>query len=734
MTRVLLVVGMLALGPNATAAQSSSEVDPTLLADVLPGADAFSEKEGEPSVFKAYRIDGEDGERTLVGYVFLTSDLPPEPYGYSGTIEALVGMDLEGSITGIKVMRYRETLRRFRGDFLSARGFQEQFTGKHIAEPFMVGRDVAGITRATITVNALSRGIRNSARRVAEAYLRAEEPVLLADLSTVGAGNAVAELARMSWPQMISSGLVTEMVIGTEDETGLELSFAYLGDEAVGSILLGSDGYAVALEEAGRSPEDHHLMLLGIDGTMLNWFRPEAFAVLQGAEVFPLSREDVIVLGEPWEGKIGGQVQYVGLLLISRAVDITQPFIIRYDVRLGMEPFSQEYSLPAGVLALIREQTAPSLTQPTAEAEGVTEERLVPERPTATTVEPASNPEAESVREPVGPEAASATAQRASGVESESLEELATAAFSPRDDDPLGLSFSLLEEETVLARMFTGVPWYRVGMLLSLFGLVMYAFFRKSTGVRWVALGTTLVYMGFVDGSFLSVSHLTSGLTRGPAVYLENVTVLLVVGFTVVTTLLWGRIFCGFMCPFGALQDFLEAAVPRRFQFKMPQRIHERALYIKYGILALILGLALVWTDGSVMQYFEPFGTVFYLSPSLLLWAIAIGILVVSAIVPRFYCRYACPLGAALGLASILSLFRINRVEQCDVCKVCEQSCPTGAIEGPSINFKECVRCNICEIKLLARAGTCGHSMDEIRPRLVRLNTRTVAGVSIGRP
>jgi polyferredoxin len=223
-------------------------------------------------------------------------------------------------------------------------------------------------------------------------------------------------------------------------------------------------------------------------------------------------------------------------------------------------------------------------------------------------------------------------------------------------------------------------------------------------------------------------------LTRGPAVYLENITVLLVVGFTVVTTLLWGRIFCGFMCPFGALQDFLEAAVPRRFQFKMPQRIHERALYIKYGILALILGLALVWTEGSVMQYFEPFGTVFYLSPSLLLWGIAIGTLVISAIVPRFYCRYACPLGAALGLASLLSLFRIGRVEQCDVCKVCEQSCPTGAIEGPSIDFKECVRCNICEIKLLARAGTCGHSMDEIRPRLVQLDTRTVAGVSLGSP
>ncbi|MCH7533837.1 MAG: FMN-binding protein, partial [Gemmatimonadetes bacterium] len=134
LTRVLLTVGMLALVPNAIGAQSPSEVDRTSLAEVMAGADTFSEKEGDPPVFKAYRIDPQGGERTLVGYVFLTSDLPPEPYGYSGTIEALVGMDLKGSITGIKVMRYRETLQRFRGDFLSARGFQEQFTGNHIAE------------------------------------------------------------------------------------------------------------------------------------------------------------------------------------------------------------------------------------------------------------------------------------------------------------------------------------------------------------------------------------------------------------------------------------------------------------------------------------------------------------------------------------------------------------------------------------------------------------------------
>jgi polyferredoxin len=198
---------------------------------------------------------------------------------------------------------------------------------------------------------------------------------------------------------------------------------------------------------------------------------------------------------------------------------------------------------------------------------------------------------------------------------------------------------------------------------------------------------------------------------------------LFMVGFTVVTTLLWGRVFCGFLCPFGALQDLITRIVPRRLQRGLSQRTHDRALYLKYGILLLIVGLAAAPAHIGSYQYFEPFGTVFYLSSSPLLWSIAGGFLVASAVVPRFYCRYACPLGAALGVASLLAVFRIRRVEQCVPCKVCEIACPTGAIRGPKIDFKECVRCNVCETKLLTKAGVCRHTMGFVRSRLVQLET-----------
>ena len=101
-----------------------------------------------------------------------------------------------------------------------------------------------------------------------------------------------------------------------------------------------------------------------------------------------------------------------------------------------------------------------------------------------------------------------------------------------------------------------------------------------------------------------------------------------------------------------------------------------------------------------------------------MLWAILLVFLVGATLVPRFYCRYGCPLGAALGVASFVSPFKIKRVEQCKVCKVCEHACPTGAIRGPEIDFKECVRCDVCEIKLIAKSGVCKHDIEEVKVRV----------------
>ena len=269
-------------------------------------------------------------------------------------------------------------------------------------------------------------------------------------------------------------------------------------------------------------------------------------------------------------------------------------------------------------------------------------------------------------------------------------------------------------------------PWGKIIMLSIVFALVMAAFFTKKEPLRWAALGLTLVYLGFIDGGFLSVSHITGALKQGPGMFLNNLPVLMIVVFTLVTVLLWGRIFCSSLCPFGALQDIITRFTPKRLRIKVPQAIHDRALYIKYGILAFIIGAALIANNVAVFQYFEPFGTLFFLSGSAVLFAILAAFLLASIAIPRFYCRYACPLGAALGVASLVSPFRIRRVPQCTVCTVCEHACPTGAIRREKIDFKECVRCDICDTKLINKAGSCRHDMSRIMARHKDMRTEAV--------
>lgn len=168
-------VGALLLGSQVhVGAEAASRNYFTLrsMREVMPEADSFSEKSGEPLVVRAYKTDEESGEQTLIGYVFLTSDVPPLVNGYSGPIKVLVGLGLDGYITRIKVVAYRESLRSSWGDFLDEPGFQEQYFGMHATDDFRVDHDVDGMAKATVTVKAMTRGIRYSIRKVAQAYLR----------------------------------------------------------------------------------------------------------------------------------------------------------------------------------------------------------------------------------------------------------------------------------------------------------------------------------------------------------------------------------------------------------------------------------------------------------------------------------------------------------------------------------------------------------------------------------
>ena len=756
----LWALASLLLGsPSSASAQYRLPVDAEMIQSMMPLADSFSTKAGLPPVYTAYGT-GADGSPGVIGYVYLTANVPPIQYGYSGPIDVLVGMDLTGHLTGATIVNYRESLSSSRGDFLRRGRLTEQLVGKHIGERFQVRRDLDGISGASISATAMFRGIRNSARRVALSYLQPGE-------STASA--SAGALEDLTWLEMISTGYIQMMAIERYG-AGLDLSFAYMGDEALGGLLMGLVRYQDISERVEGLKSDDHVMLVGIDGSAVAGFRSNGFAVRQGGEAHPVPSRRVTFLGTPYEGKAADQVQYTLIMRMDSTVVLDEPFTVVYDD--GTNPESiMEYRVPEEVLAAVRERAAAARELADAETgaadSGVEESTAVGPAVSAngsnpvstdgsvdtsaggtaavpvpaTATDPASAESADGIGAPgvvtTEPVAGAPTDGSATPLELTVPEGVLDLSVAPSDvpaaDDAStgaqsipGLDFSSFEDfedETALSQLLLETRWAPVVRLILLLGLVLYAFFSKSGRVGAVALGATFVYLGFIDGGFLSVSHITSGIIVGPGVYLRDMAVLVMIAFTVVTTLLWGRVFCGFLCPFGALQDFITRIVPRRFQWAVPQRIHDRAIYLKYGILLLIVGLAALPAQIAVYQYFEPFGTVFYRSTSPLLLSIAGGFLVASAVVPRFYCRYACPLGAALGVASLLSFFRIRRVEQCEPCKVCEIACPTGAIRGPEIDFKECVRCNVCETKLLTKAGVCRHDMDDVRVRLVQLET-----------
>lgn len=686
----LLILALVALAPGAATAQGVDRVSARLLREVMPEADRLDPAEGDPPVRRAYR-----GEEFL-GYVFLTSDFPPEVVGYSGPIRAVVGMSPDGHLTGVRVTEYHESRMNQKGDFLrQTPGFQEQYGGKYIGDAFRVYEDIAGISRVSISVRALSRGVRDSARRVAATYSRAvpEEH---------GVPAPAENITSMPWFEMRRVGVTQRMTVNAEDQDEIGLSVIHLESEELALYLVGAlNGYITsAVERRGATGSD--LILYVVDGPGGGRLPvQQGWTVVQNGQTIAIPVDNVVMLGSPWEGLLSGEVSMVGVFILGDEVDVEQPMTFVFDRGEEIGRFEVEYTSQAAL-----RRAATLVAERAAAAASAAEAGAASSTPTATA----------ETDVPLAAPAAPAAAEFATDFAA---------------DDQLGaLDFTEADEDSAVDRLLASTSWARVGWMVLVLALASAAFFTKIPALRWISLGATFVVLGFVDGGFLSISHITGLIWVGPSAIMDDLPLLIMVAFTLVTLLLFGRIFCGFLCPFGALQDFIDRLVPARFKRELPREVHRGALKVKYGILALILLPALAGSEASIYQYFEPFGTVFFLSTNVLLWTIAGSILLASVVVPRFYCRYACPLGASLAVASLLTLKRIPRVEQCSYCKVCEKRCPTGAIRGPEIDFKECVRCNVCEVQLLEKTGVCRHDMDTIRPRLVQLKAKSAVGLS----
>jgi len=162
------------VAPLVLVAQSvAGFIDPmptARLKQLFPNAVAFTPRgERDPIYFTAYAADpARTPGAKPIGWAFWTIDLVPGELGYHGHIHMLIGMNTQGRLTGVIVDRNTEPY----GDIsINKPEFPLQFRGKSIRDRFEVGQDVDVTSRATISVRAAAREIRESSRMVARAVL-----------------------------------------------------------------------------------------------------------------------------------------------------------------------------------------------------------------------------------------------------------------------------------------------------------------------------------------------------------------------------------------------------------------------------------------------------------------------------------------------------------------------------------------------------------------------------------
>jgi polyferredoxin len=253
-----------------------------------------------------------------------------------------------------------------------------------------------------------------------------------------------------------------------------------------------------------------------------------------------------------------------------------------------------------------------------------------------------------------------------------------------------------------------------VAATAAFLALAFVSFFRKSVRLKYVTLAAAVAYLGFYKSQLISIVNVFGAMSGNLPLFRDNLAWYLFAVATVASTVLWGRVYCGRLCAFGALTQLLDRIVPERFRVEVPRAIERRAAWIKYGVLASVLAYFLTTGDSSIYPYVEPFWMFGIYGRSLALWTALAMLLVATVFVRNLYCRFLCPLGAALGVLSNLTVFRIKRWSECKTCRICEKACEWGAIKGPRISMAECVRCDDCE-RLYADTRKCPHHLIIIR-------------------
>ena len=629
--------------------------------------------------------------------------------GYSGKpIHILMGMDRQGTITGARLYRHSEPIVLTGIPESRVKAVIDGYVGRNVRE-FAApkaegGRALDIVSGATVTVMVID----DSIVRAALAAMRTVGGGPGTDAPRRPAGRLRTESgggagAAEDWLTLVGDGSVRRLKL-TVDQVSADFTragktkaaarpesanpedvfidlFAGLASvPRIGRSLLGRDEYRLLRDrlEPGR-----HAVLVAAGG--LYSFKGsgyvrggifDRFQLVQGERSVRFRDRDHKRLGGV-EAAHAPAFDEAGLFVLPEdmAFDPTQPWRIELLVHRAVGALEKDF-LTYDLLYELPERYV---------------ERVVEHRP------PAERAAGRGARAP----AASAPLPSAGPVAD------GLAALAPAVEEPLWQRVwrDRIVDVSVLA-----------AALIALTGIFFFQnwFSRRPRLALAVRLGFLLFTVGWIGGYAQAQLSVVNILAFGNALitdfrweyFLMDPLIFMLWVAVAASLLFWGRgAYCGWLCPFGALQELLNkgARLLRVPQLTLPWGLHERLWPLKYVVFITLFGLSLYsLAFAEEMSEVEPFKTSVILHfarewPFVLYAALLLS---VGLFVERFFCRYVCPLGAALAVPGKLRIFEwLRRHKECgSPCQRCGVECMVQAIHPDGrINPNECLYCLHCQ-------------------------------------